>query len=757
MAPVCTIPGTPDLYGMGIRVSFYLLWFFVLIGERCHEQHAQVLRAAELVLAYAVFLGLAVAVSAGSLFAAEVYITLLLISTTVYLLVPRHTTDLMAWIRSDLGIGTRRGRFGVVRAARFLFVLIVISLNLWFWGAGVKSTSINRNLRDQGGCCPCQPPAQVGFAFGPIEMQSGGFRAMNVLLMLALLAGGVIVGAMKTGLIKNRSRSRIRVLKEVETFGGLTVACVLVAATELTIKWNKISGAVNQVTTAAQFIPPGIVIALILTFLSDLKNGSAESGNSNSGGSGTSSSSNGVGSSLPVGSSGPSSSSSGWTKPVRYSRPWAPSSPYPSVHPPVSIIASPPATFVPDVAPAPSSSAYISRPPPDFDTDHPPPDFDREHPPPDFDKEHPPPDFDKEHPPPDFDREHPAHDFGPFTPNPAFTTAIPISTRFPATTRTVFSIGKGGNKFQRDNQSATDKPHHHQRISAKKAAAKGATANVKPPCLQFGLVAPIISERYAASTVALAQFLKNHGPKDFESPDLEASSRVVGSKKNPVRSPSPDAEDLIQQLKEHYLQTATTLHKSATMRLAQAHADLSRRLTQTLVKSDAAFLESTEAHVRKLTQPLDAVRIRSQQRGRDGALRSEESTVGELVARAEEQLREFEKCMAELWAEWAVADEELKTLLKGIGSLSSSSSPSSSPMGVQGGNEGAGTVGIAGEEGEEMLRRFREAIERQIEDAEEEAVELGEEAVALMKGIEKDFRKETLPDLHTFFQSIDEP
>ncbi|AEO57001.1 hypothetical protein MYCTH_2125988 [Thermothelomyces thermophilus ATCC 42464] len=603
MAPVCTIPGTPDLYGMGIRVSFYLLWFFVLIGERCHEQHAQVLRAAELVLAYAVFLGLAVAVSAGSLFAAEVYITLLLISTTVYLLVPRHTTDLMAWIRPDLGIGTQRGGFGVVRAARFLSVLIVIGLNLWFWGAGVKSTSIDRNLRDQGGCCPCQPPAQVGFAFGPIEMQSGGFRAMNVLLMLALLAGGVIVGAMKTGLIKNRSRSRIRVLKEVETFGGLTVACVLVAATELTIKWNKISGAVNQVSTAAQFIPPGIVVALILTFLSDLKNGSAESGNSDSGGSGTGSGtgsgSSGVGSSLPVGSSGPSSSSSGWTKPAMG-----------------ALVALP--IYA---APAPSSSAYISRPPPDFDKDHPPPDFDREH------------------PPPDFDMEHPAPDFGPFTPHPAFTAAIRISIRFPATTGTVFS---------RDNHSATDKPYHHQRVSAKKTAAKGATANVKPPCLQFGLVAPIISERYSASTVA------------------------------------------------------TTLHQSATMRLAQAHADLSRRLTQTLVKSDAAFLESTEAHVRKLTQPLDAVRIRSQQRGRDGALRSEESTVGELVARAEEQLREFEKCMAELWAEWAVADEE-------------------------------------------------------IEEAEEEAVDLGEKALALMKGIEKDFRKETLPDLHTFFQSIDEP
>ena len=210
MPPVCAIPGTPDLYGMGIRVSFYLLWFFVLIGERCHEHHAQVPRAAELVLAYAVFLGLAMAASGGYLFAAEVYITLLLISTTVYLLVPRHTTDLVAWIRPDLGLGTQRGRFGFMGAARFLFVLVVISLHLWFWGAGVDSESISRNLRDQGGCCPCELPQQVGFAFGPVEMHSGGFRAMNVLLMLALLAGGVIIGAMKAGLIRKKKSRRQR-------------------------------------------------------------------------------------------------------------------------------------------------------------------------------------------------------------------------------------------------------------------------------------------------------------------------------------------------------------------------------------------------------------------------------------------------------------------------------------------------------------------------------------------------------------------
>jgi hypothetical protein len=215
MMALCKITGSPDLYGLGIRVSFYLLWFFVLIGERCHERHAQVPRAVELVLAYAVFLGLAMAASAGTVFAAEVYIALLLISTTVYLLVPRHTTDLVAWIRPDLGLGTQRGKVGFIGFARCLFVLIVISLHLWFWGTGVDSADIDRALRNQGGGSPCQPPQQVGFAFGPVEMHSGGFRAMNVLLMLALLTGGVVIGAMKAGVIRKKKSRRRRRAKYV--------------------------------------------------------------------------------------------------------------------------------------------------------------------------------------------------------------------------------------------------------------------------------------------------------------------------------------------------------------------------------------------------------------------------------------------------------------------------------------------------------------------------------------------------------------
>ncbi|KAJ4302324.1 hypothetical protein N0V88_002468 [Collariella sp. IMI 366227] len=313
----CTITGTPSLYGLGIRASFYLLWFFSLIGERCHEQHAKVPRAAELILAYAVFLGLAMTASAGLLFAAEVYIVLLLISTTVYLLVPRHTTD---------------HHLALLLCHRFLpYRRYILSLQ----------------------------------------------RLQN-----------------------RRSHRPVQSLRE-------------------------------------RLIP------------------------------------------LP-------------TKRT-------PLSPINGVQPATQKLQSKPSV-------------------------------------------------------------------APF--------------------------------FQRIEAAFQDKPH------------------------------PAAKTKYASTT--------RH--------------------QIPARSPSPDAEDLIAQLKEHYLLTATTLHKQATMRLAQTHTDLNRKLTQTIATPDAAFLSQTEQQIKKLSQPLDKFRIRSQQRRADGTVQSEESSVGEIVARAEEQVAEFEREVKGLWKEWTVAE-----------------------------------------------------------------------------------------------------
>jgi hypothetical protein len=103
------------------------------------------------------------------------------------------------------------------------------------------------------------------------------------------------------------------------------------------------------------------------------------------------------------------------------------------------------------------------------------------------------------------------------------------------------------------------------------------------------------------------------------------------------------------------------------MRLTQTHSDLTRKMTQSL-QGEAGFLAQTEQHIKKISLPLENFRIRSQQRrGADGVLKNEENSVGELITRAEEQVREFEREVGGLWKEWAVAEGEVKGLLRGIG------------------------------------------------------------------------------------------
>ena len=157
------------------------------------------------------------------------------------------------------------------------------------------------------------------------------------------------------------------------------------------------------------------------------------------------------------------------------------------------------------------------------------------------------------------------------------------------------------------------------------------------------------------------------------------------------------------------------------MRLSQTHSDLVRKLDQS-VQGETAFLGQTEQHIKDLTSPLDKFRIRSQQRRRgESVATTEENSVGELVARAEEQVREFEREVGGLWKEWAVAEQEVNGLLRGIGGI----------VGAGGGDEDGSA------EGEDIVERFRGVIEREIDEAEERAVEIGKKAVGMMKDIEK--------------------
>jgi hypothetical protein len=101
--------------------------------------------------------------------------------------------------------------------------------------------------------------------------------------------------------------------------------------------------------------------------------------------------------------------------------------------------------------------------------------------------------------------------------------------------------------------------------------------------------------------------------------------------------------------------------------------------------------------------------------------------VAELLARAEEQVERFETEVKRLWEGWVAAEEEVEGLMRGVvgGSLTQRDGAA-----AEGGNAGW-------DDGAEVLRRFKEVIEREIAEAEAEMFTLGEEAVGMMREVEK--------------------
>ncbi|KAK4680065.1 hypothetical protein QC764_209750 [Podospora pseudoanserina] len=322
------------MYGLGLRTSFYLLHLSTLFLELLEQEYIVLLLSAELVLNFALLLALILQVAAGGLHIVEVYILLLLLSVTVYLFVPRHAADLAMVFCPHLGLRVKsRGRgVDVLGCLRGGYGLVVVGVQVWFWGRGVDSVRYDDGGGGGGG--DGKGCLEYGFLFGAMDLKSGSMKGLNILLVLGMLTGGlVVVGCVKSGWWGVRKGGRKKKMWEaqkwLEALGGLAIAVTVIVAIELTIRWNRIGAenSVNQATTAAQLIPLLLVIALISTFLYGVfSNDKSDDGSlvvTLEAGSSSSPSGSGTGSS-PSGSGG-----SGPTPVVVAERPPAPSPPMP--------------------------------------------------------------------------------------------------------------------------------------------------------------------------------------------------------------------------------------------------------------------------------------------------------------------------------------------------------------------------------------------------------------------------------------------
>ncbi|PVH72746.1 hypothetical protein DL98DRAFT_502005, partial [Cadophora sp. DSE1049] len=261
---ICSFSGNADMYGLGIRIGFYLQWFGKILATWVARKEVTGMRLSESLFIAATFLALIIQTDRDNLRPVEIYIILLLTFGGYLYFVPLYIWRLLIGCDPDLD----PSRHPRVRAGKmfsrlnFLLLCSVCVFQLWFWIGRVSTIG-----RD--GC------TEFGFLFARVRLNQRGFVVVNVVLYFLLLLCCVVVLGIslgkRWGFLEEKPKRRIgrvrkTALQELQTFINLTVVSIVVAATELTIAWNHITD-VNEISSAGQTIPLIIGVGQIVRVL----------------------------------------------------------------------------------------------------------------------------------------------------------------------------------------------------------------------------------------------------------------------------------------------------------------------------------------------------------------------------------------------------------------------------------------------------------------------------------------------------------
>jgi hypothetical protein len=184
MSQSCAFNGNSDMYGLGIRLGYYLQWFGSVLAAWIAPGEVEGLRITNTLFVAATFLALLIQVGEnqspeqGGLQTVEVYIVLLLTFGSAFGLVPillwRFGTgfdaekDPTRWPKAKTQSATFNGLYT-------LLLIAVVAFQIWYWGEKVVEDGIP-------GC------SSWGFLFSRISLQDPALRWLNVTLSVILLA-----------------------------------------------------------------------------------------------------------------------------------------------------------------------------------------------------------------------------------------------------------------------------------------------------------------------------------------------------------------------------------------------------------------------------------------------------------------------------------------------------------------------------------------------------------------------------------------
>lgn len=172
----CGFTGNSDMYGLGIRIGFYLQWFGTILANWIAKSEVPGMRFSNSLFVAATFLALVIQTAHAALRPVEIYIILLLTFGAYWYLVPLYLWRLITCGNRLLDPGAfPRVRAGPVLSALKFGLLVAVSIfQLWFWFGRVNAVNVDSCV-------------EYGFFFGKLALNNKGFVVANILFHFILL------------------------------------------------------------------------------------------------------------------------------------------------------------------------------------------------------------------------------------------------------------------------------------------------------------------------------------------------------------------------------------------------------------------------------------------------------------------------------------------------------------------------------------------------------------------------------------------
>ncbi|KAI1771182.1 hypothetical protein F4818DRAFT_214811 [Hypoxylon cercidicola] len=263
----CEIAGHADVYGLGIRLGFYLHWYGGLLAGWLAPDEVPQMRWTLGLFVAATFASLVALRDA--LAAPETYVALLFLVGSALYIVPQCLFGALGFLGGRWALPIRTVQPPRRPTPLLLWAALAtaeLAFMLWFW---------LRRVPALGAADPC---ARYGFMFAKIPLDSHGFlvfhASLAAVMILSFLSEAdqerISMDAVPTVVSDAALRFRYARIYLLVNLTELFVTAVVTTAIEVSIAWNGIRG-VGSVDTTAQLIPllagAGAILRIFYVFL----------------------------------------------------------------------------------------------------------------------------------------------------------------------------------------------------------------------------------------------------------------------------------------------------------------------------------------------------------------------------------------------------------------------------------------------------------------------------------------------------------